>query len=202
VHSLVFYDGYILFDEGLIRERAWYGKEGMEHVRTTKEPRQSIPTFTETVQLLMLVSQLRTQRVKMSLITQIRKPENLHVKFNVDVKPQNDPDHLFSLMHKVISTQPSWETTLAPRVLLGLWHPRFLASAKAHLPYCRRSYIGNSTDIARKYFWKDVDAFSMAFSALTTTDGQKWVVFFGNITYLTPITALGSWESAKRKESS
>ncbi|KDQ25386.1 hypothetical protein PLEOSDRAFT_1090027 [Pleurotus ostreatus PC15] len=39
----------------------------MEHVRTVKEPKQSIPTFAETVALLMQ-----------------------HVKFNVDVKPQND----------------------------------------------------------------------------------------------------------------
>jgi phosphatidylglycerol phospholipase C len=93
----------------------------------------------------------------------------------VDVKVQNDPDHLFSLMHDIISSQPEWETELAPRILLGLWHPRFLAFAKKRLPYCRRSYIGNSPYIARKYFWKDVDAFSMAFGALTTMDGQKWV---------------------------
>jgi hypothetical protein len=103
--------------------------------------------------------------------------ENQHVKFNVDVKVQNDPDRLFSLMHQIISAQPEWETNLAPRILLGLWHPRFLSFAKARLPYCRRSYIGNSPYIARKYFWEDCDAFSMAFAALTTADGQKLVIF-------------------------
>jgi len=141
--------------KGFIKDRVWYGPDGMEHVRTLKAPRQSIPTFIETLDLLML-------------------PENQHVKFNVDVKVQNDPDRLFSIMNKIISSQPNWETALAPRILLGLWHPRFLTFAKAHLPYCRRSYIGNSPYIARKYFWNDVDAFSMAFAALTTMDGEKF----------------------------
>lgn len=106
-------------------------------------------------------------------ILPLLQPENQHVKFNVDVKVQNDPDRLFALMNKIISSQPDWEKKLAPRILVGLWHPRFLSFAKEHLPYCRRSYIGNSPYIARKYFWNDVDAFSMAFSALTTMDGQK-----------------------------
>ncbi|KAL0950056.1 hypothetical protein HGRIS_010063 [Hohenbuehelia grisea] len=141
--------------KGQIKERDWYGPEGMEHVRTVKEPKQTIPTFAETVTLLML-------------------PENLHVKFNVDVKVQNDPERLFSLMHKIISAHDGWETLLAPRILLGLWHPRFLAAAKDKLPYCRRSHIGGDPAIARQYFWDDCDAFSMAFAALTTSDGHKF----------------------------
>jgi phosphatidylglycerol phospholipase C len=96
------------------------------------------------------------------------------VKFNVDVKVQNDPDRLFALMHEIITAQPDWESILAPRIVLGLWHPRFIEFAKARLPYCRRSYIGRSTYIARKYFWNDCDAFSIAFSALAT-DGEKYV---------------------------
>ena len=40
---------------GLIRERNWYGPDGMNHLRTIKEPRQPIPTFTETLDLLMKV---------------------------------------------------------------------------------------------------------------------------------------------------
>jgi len=96
------------------------------------------------------------------------------VKFNVDVKVQNDPDRLFRLMHDIISAQPDWETALAPRILLGLWHPRFIAFAKERLPYCRRSYIGNSIYIARKYFWKDCHAFSLSFGSLTTGDGERY----------------------------
>lgn len=102
------------------------------------------------------------------------KPENQHVKFNVDVKVENSPDRLFKLMNDIITSQADWETTLAPRILLGLWHPRFLTFAKHRLPYCRRSYIGNSITIARKYFWNDCHTFSIAFAALTTADGQKF----------------------------
>jgi phosphatidylglycerol phospholipase C len=41
---------------GLIRERNWYGSDGMVHARTIKEPKQAIPTFTKTLDLLMKVS--------------------------------------------------------------------------------------------------------------------------------------------------
>ena len=102
-----------------------------------------------------------------------RQPENRHVKFNVDVKVYNDPPRLFALMHKAIAAHPEWETLLAPRIILGLWHPRFIVHAKKHMPYCRRSYIGGSTDIARKYFWEHCDAFSMWFPSLSTLDGER-----------------------------
>lgn len=78
-------------------------------------------------------------------------------------------------MHDIVTSQSDWETTLAPRILLGLWHPRFLPFAKHRLPYCRRSYIGYSVAIARKHFWKDCHAFSISFASLTTADGQKFV---------------------------
>jgi phosphatidylglycerol phospholipase C len=41
--------------KGTIRERDWYGEDGMQHARTKKEPKQSIPTFEQTVELLMKV---------------------------------------------------------------------------------------------------------------------------------------------------
>lgn len=77
-------------------------------------------------------------------------------------------------MHKTISSQPDWESALAPRILLGLWHPSFLPHAKTHLPYCRRSYIGQSIATARKYFWDACDVFSIKFSTLAMADGAKF----------------------------
>lgn len=47
------------WNSGLIRERKWYGEDGMQHLRTKKEPKQSIPTFAETIAMLMKVSLLR-----------------------------------------------------------------------------------------------------------------------------------------------
>ncbi|TFK55429.1 PLC-like phosphodiesterase [Heliocybe sulcata] len=140
---------------GLIREKYWYGPEGMEHVRTKKEPKQAVPTFPETIELLM-------------------KPENHHVQLNVDVKMQNEPSRLFTLLNKTITSYESWETLLAPRILLGLWHPRFLDPAKNILPYLRRSYIGVSPYVARKYFWDSCDVFSIHFMILVSQDGAKF----------------------------
>lgn len=51
-------DGAYVFASGLIREKNWYGFEGMEQARTKKEPKQAIPTFAETVELLMKVLNL------------------------------------------------------------------------------------------------------------------------------------------------
>ena len=76
-------------------------------------------------------------------------------------------------MHKIISAHPNWEKDLAPRILLGLWHPVFLPHAKQLLPYCKRSYIGFNLDIGRQYFWDDVDVLSVNFCALATPDGEK-----------------------------
>lgn len=104
------------------------------------------------------------------------QPENQHVKFNIDVKVYNEPKRVFTLMDKTITSYPDWKDKLAPRIILGLWHPRFLSAAKVYLPYCRRSHIGSSPNIARKYFWDDCDAFSMWFPGLATTDGEKWVL--------------------------
>jgi hypothetical protein len=101
------------------------------------------------------------------------QPENQHVKFNVDIKVQNEPNQIFALMNKIITSYPEWEVRLAPRIILGLWHPRFIGPAKTHLPYCRRSHIGSVPDIARQYFWNDCDAFSMWFPGLVTVDGEK-----------------------------
>ncbi|KAH9948787.1 PLC-like phosphodiesterase [Amylocystis lapponica] len=124
--------------KGLIREKQWYGQDGMEHLRTVKVPQQSIPTFAETVALLM-------------------KPENRHVKFNVDVKVQNTPERLFRLMHTIISAQPD-----------------FIPHAKAHVPYLRRGHIGDSIERARKYFWDSCEVFSIRFATLTVAEGEKF----------------------------
>lgn len=87
--------------------------------------------------------------------------ENLHVQLNVDCKVNNDPDRLFSAMHRRISAFPDWEKLLAPRILLGLWHPTFIVPALEHVPYLRRAYIGRSPYLAAEYFWSHVEAFSI-----------------------------------------
>jgi len=140
---------------GLIRERNWFGADGMQHLRTLRQPCQPIPTFNQALQLLT-------------------EPENRHITFNVDVKVYNDPQRLFSLMHQALSAFPSWQTNLVPRILLGLWHPSFLQAAMEHVPYLKRSHIGMSPYIAREFFWDGVDAFSMNFGSLCTQEGVRF----------------------------
>lgn len=96
------------------------------------------------------------------------------MRIQVDVKPQNDPERLFTLLHEIISAQEDWQTTLAPRVILGLWHPRFILAAIKIMPYLRRSYIGASISLARDYFWDSCQVFSVQFAALATTEGAKF----------------------------
>ena len=40
---------------GRIKEHKWYGPNGMQQLRTKKEPKQPIPTFDETIELFMRV---------------------------------------------------------------------------------------------------------------------------------------------------
>ncbi|KDN35689.1 hypothetical protein RSAG8_11368, partial [Rhizoctonia solani AG-8 WAC10335] len=92
----------------------------------------------------------------------------------VDVKPHNDPDRLFKLMHTTISAQDEWETTLAPRILLGLWHPKFIEPATRILPTLRRAHIGMNPRIARQYFWDSCESFSIDFGSLSSGDGERF----------------------------
>jgi len=87
---------------------------------------------------------------------------------------QNDPPRLFNLMYSIISSYDNWKTSLAPRILLGLWHPKFLSYAEKILPDCRRSYIGASPTLAKKHFWDSCEVFSMSFASLATTSGQRF----------------------------
>ncbi|UZJ51886.1 hypothetical protein CBS101457_001206 [Exobasidium rhododendri] len=140
--------------KGFIRDQAWSG--GIENLQTMKEPRQQIPTFHQVCDLLM-------------------RPENMHVKLNIDIKADNNPDRLFRLMKKTVESYPDFATKLSPRLILGLWHPVFLNSALEHVPSLRRVHIGGSPTTARTYFWNHCDGFSMWFPSLVGTEGQSFI---------------------------
>jgi len=77
-------------------------------------------------------------------------------------------------MHGIISAQENWETTLAPRMVLGIWHPIFILPAKKWLPYLALSHIGVSLEVAREYFWESCEAFSMLFMSLASSEGERF----------------------------
>lgn len=102
------------------------------------------------------------------------RPENSHVFLNIDVKVDNDPETLFTLMHDIISAHDNYEIALGPRLVLGLWHPKYVEPATRLLPYIRLAHIGLSPSMARKYFWTACSSFSMNFSCLVGSDGEAF----------------------------
>lgn len=78
-------------------------------------------------------------------------------------------------MARIIALHDNWETELAPRLILGLWHPLFLKSAYKHLPLLKRFHIGFSPSIVRKFFWDHCDGFSICFPLLMGPEGQAFL---------------------------
>ena len=97
-------------------------------MRTKAQPAQPLPLFSEVLALLM-------------------EPENIHVKLNVsargalklrlrsrsltdamlfcaqiDCKVENIPDKLYPMIKAEMFKYEHWETLLAPRIVLGIWH--------------------------------------------------------------------------------
>lgn len=78
-------------------------------------------------------------------------------------------------MARIIQSHDDWETKLAPRLILGLWHPIFIRPALLHLPRLRRYHIGISPMLARQYFWDACEGFSIAFAMLIGPEGQQFI---------------------------
>lgn len=78
-------------------------------------------------------------------------------------------------MARIIQRHDEWETKLAPRLILGLWHPIFIRPALVHLPRLRRYHIGISPSLARQYFWNVCEGFSISFSMLIGPEGQQFI---------------------------
>ncbi|WVQ84663.1 hypothetical protein IAT38_006818 [Cryptococcus sp. DSM 104549] len=140
--------------KGLIKNQPWKG--GIEHVRTVQAPVQPIPLFEELIAMLM-------------------EPENSHVSLNIDCKMQNDPEKLFPEMARIVSQYENYETTLCPRLILGLWHPLFIRPSLQYLPHCRRFHIGLSISIVKSFFWDVCEGFSMCFPLLMGAEGQAFL---------------------------
>lgn len=76
-------------------------------------------------------------------------------------------------MARTIRSYDSWETALAPRILLGVWHTSYIQPALDTLPGCRLAHIGFNVSIARTWFWDSCDVMSLHFAQWTTAAGQR-----------------------------
>jgi phosphatidylglycerol phospholipase C len=91
-----------------------------------------------------------------------------------NLQPNNDPERLFTLIKASIERFEDHALLLSPRLVLGLWHPKFLEPSARLLPHLRKAYIGNSPSMARKYFWDACQGFSMKFSCLVGWEGLSF----------------------------
>ncbi|KAK4686292.1 phosphatidylglycerol phospholipase C, partial [Tremellales sp. Uapishka_1] len=138
---------------GRIDKLPWHGV--LEHVRTLKAPHQPIPLFTEVLDLLM-------------------DPSHPNVKVNIDCKVENDPVRLFGLIKAAVEQYEGWQKLLAPRLILGIWHPKFIVPATEILPYLPRYAISMSLTETRKYFFDKCHGFSIMYEVLASSEGQKF----------------------------
>lgn len=138
---------------GKIHETPWHG--ALEHIRTLEQPAQPLPRFSEVLALLM-------------------EPANIHVKLNIDCKVENLPDKLFPMIKEEMFKYEHWETLLAPRIILGIWHPKFILAARRHLPFIPLYAICMSVATVRSFFFQHCVGFSIAFPALYSADGKRF----------------------------
>jgi len=132
-------------------------KGNIEFLKTNKVPEQQLPTFDQTIDWLL-------------------RHENRHVTLHLDLKANNPPERLFALMRKILSRHANWERTLAPRIILGIWHPAFMQHAVKILPDLKRCYIGIEINLASDpTFWDNCHAFSIAYAILASSSGQTFL---------------------------
>ena len=137
---------------GLARDMPYYG--GIDQLRSKRRPHSPVPRLEELIELLM------------------RCP---HVQLNLDIKESNDPQKLFSLVHAIISRQPDYLTTLAPRLVISVWHPAFLRAASIIMPYAQFAHLGCVPQLARELCWQSCSYFMMSYACLQTDEGQRFI---------------------------
>ena len=87
----------------------------------------------------------------------------------------NSPALLLSKFAKLIQDHfPNRD--FSSQIVLGLWHPKFLAAADKYLPRFSRVHIGFSLAIAQEHFPPSVvDGYSINFMVLSTPAGRHFI---------------------------
>ncbi|KAF9094320.1 hypothetical protein BGX27_001473 [Mortierella sp. AM989] len=139
---------------GMVNSRPWHGY--IDGLKSKKEPHVGVPRCVDVLAFLA-------------------QEGNEKVWWNIDIKMNNSPALLLSKFAKLIEDNfPGHD--FSSQIILGLWHPRFLAAADKYLPKFSRVHIGFSIDIARKHFPPNtVDGYSINFMVLHTLEGRQFI---------------------------
>ncbi|KAG0321724.1 hypothetical protein BGZ97_010551 [Linnemannia gamsii] len=139
---------------GLIKDRPWHGY--IDGLKSKKEPHVGVPLCVDVLAFLA-------------------QDGNENVWWNIDIKMNNSPWLLFSKFAKLLDDNfPGRD--FSSQIVLGLWHPKFLAAADKYLPRFSRIHIGFSLPIAQMHFPPSaVDGYSINFMILSTPAGRQFV---------------------------
>ncbi|CAG8701666.1 1804_t:CDS:2, partial [Ambispora leptoticha] len=137
---------------GKVAKANYYGN--LEHVTTKQAPHCHLPLFDDVIDMLL-------------------KEQNKHVWGVIDVKPGN-PLNIFELLAEILRSRNSDLKVFSKRIMLGIWHPKFLPYARKDLPDIPIVNISESLRISREFF-SDVDGYNLRGTILAGKDGQKFV---------------------------
>ncbi|KAF9201227.1 hypothetical protein BGZ49_008553, partial [Haplosporangium sp. Z 27] len=139
---------------GLVKDRPWHGY--IDGLKSKKEPHVGVPRCVDVLAFLA-------------------QDGNEDIWWNIDIKMNNSPSLLFSKFAKLIEDNfPGRD--FSTQIVLGLWHPKFLAAADKYLPKFSRVHIGFNIELARKHFPPStVDGYSINFMILYTPEGRQFI---------------------------
>lgn len=126
--------------DALIDARDWRGAEGIENMKSVREPHTRMPLFADVLRLLAGLHDRGERKWCM-----------------VDVKIDNPVDLMRYLGAELRAAAPKGELAYwNDKLALGLWHHKFVAPAAEHMPGVPISHIGVDLGYARRH-WLDDD---------------------------------------------
>lgn len=142
---------------GNVWDQDFYGPKGMSTFRTVNEPHSKMPTLTEVLALMT-------------------EKEWSDKWLLLDIKVDNQVQIIEALRNTLDATNP-YTSFWTNRIILGIWHHKFLPYCDSHLPKLPISHIGLHTSYARSYFLHNpqVSSFNMQLSSLYTQSQQNFV---------------------------
>lgn len=142
---------------GNVNDQDFHGPSGMSSFLTVDEPHTSMPTLVEVLHLMTL-------------------PEYRDRWLLLDIKINNSLrilEHIAKALAKVRPDLSFWSS----RLVLGIWHHKYLPYASKNLPGIPITHIGLHTSYARSHFLyrADVQSFNLQLFSLVTASQQAFI---------------------------
>ena len=142
---------------GNVIEQDYHGANGMSSYLTVDEPYTSMPTFVEVLQLL-------------------RHSDYSSKWLLLDIKV-NNPVRILQCIAETIRQVDKDMDYWSRRIVLGIWHHKFLPYSEKYLPTLPITHIGLHTTYARHYFLHNprVQSFNLQLYSLVSKSQQAFI---------------------------